>query len=454
MSVTANIILDTRRMKIKSKTYPVKLRVTFQRMSRDFQTIFHLSKEDYTKLSSPRLNHKLQEVKDKIKAIQRSAEDFFNETNAFNFFEFERDFILNNDLFKPRKKLKEPEHIPGSDNFDYAPYRKRFPILSEEHPKPHSISVVYQAYIKMLLQEERIGTALCYQQAYTCIKKFKGNLQFMDITVSYLYQFEKWMLGRGCTRTTIGIKLRSLRAIFNEAIHMNIIRKEKCYPFGKRKYRIPTGRNVKKALEQDHIARIYYEAPASEGERKAKDFWFFCYYGNGMNPKDLIYLKNRDVQEGYIIFIRSKTDRATRSDPKTITVYITQEMWEIIRKWRNPDLHPDSFLFPIMDTSLNPLKQYELVATFTHFINDHMGNIGKRLGIDKKITTIVSRHSFSTQLKRSGASTKFIQEALGHTSERTTENYLNDFAKEIKKQYAEMLTSFKETKLEPTNKPF
>jgi site-specific recombinase XerD len=71
-----------------------------------------------------------------------------------------------------------------------------------------------------------------------------------------------------------------------------------------------------------------------------------------------------------------------------------------------------------------------------------MAKIAHHLNIDKKITTIVSRHSFSTQLNRSGASTEFIQEALGHTDKRTTENYLDSFNKEVKKQYAEVLTLF------------
>ncbi len=72
-----------------------------------------------------------------------------------------------------------------------------------------------------------------------------------------------------------------------------------------------------------------------------------------------------------------------------------------------------------------------------------MKAICDELGIDKKITTIVSRHSFSTQLKRSGVSTEFIQEALGHTSKKTTENYLDSFSKEVKKEFAGLLASFK-----------
>jgi site-specific recombinase XerD len=65
------------------------------------------------------------------------------------------------------------------------------------------------------------------------------------------------------------------------------------------------------------------------------------------------------------------------------------------------------------------------------------------LGIKKKITTYVARHTFSTILKRSGASTEQIQEALGHTDMKTTESYLDSFDKETKKQLASQLTSFK-----------
>ena len=57
--------------------------------------------------------------------------------------------------------------------------------------------------------------------------------------------------------------------------------------------------------------------------------------------------------------------------------------------------------------------------SLVRFINDRMKRIGKRLGIERKLTTIVTRHSFSTQLKRSGASTEFIQEARGHVNKAT-----------------------------------
>ena len=72
-----------------------------------------------------------------------------------------------------------------------------------------------------------------------------------------------------------------------------------------------------------------------------------------------------------------------------------------------------------------------------------MGKIRKKLGIEKKVTTYVARHTFSTIMKRSGVSTEFIQEALGHTNIKTTENYLDGFEKEVKKEYAGKLIAFK-----------
>ena len=72
-----------------------------------------------------------------------------------------------------------------------------------------------------------------------------------------------------------------------------------------------------------------------------------------------------------------------------------------------------------------------------------MAKVQVELGIERKLTTIVSRHTFSTQLKRSGASTEFIQEALGHTDVRTTESYLDSFENNLKKEFSKRLTEFK-----------
>lgn len=84
-----------------------------------------------------------------------------------------------------------------------------------------------------------------------------------------------------------------------------------------------------------------------------------------------------------------------------------------------------------------------MIELFIASINDWMRKIRKILCIEKTVTTYVARHTFSTIMKRSGASTEFIQEALGHTNIKTTENYLDSFEKEVKKEFSSKLTAFK-----------
>jgi len=444
---TISIILDTRRIK-KTNKYPVKLRVTFERVTEYYQTIFDLSKDDYEKLSASRIGSELQTVRDKLKGLERTAEQAVMELDPFTFHDFEKNFILNNKLFRPRQ-MKPELLLETEDKFDHSPFFKKFPILLEDHSKPGTVSMAYVMYIKKLLKEGRIATAVNYHGSYVSIKKFRGDVRFTDITPSYLTQYENWLINQSVSKTTVGMYLRPLRALFNEAIEEGIIKREKCYPFGRRKYRIPTSKNIKKALDLNDIKKIYYYEcdPELESEQRAKDYWLFSYFGNGMNPKDIACLKYKNIHDDYLIFERSKTERAMRSDPKPITVFLTEDMKAIIERWGNKNKSSNKYIFPVMEDGMSPLRQYELLQLFVGFINDWMKRIIKKLGIDKKATTYVARHTFSTVLKRSGASTEYIQEALGHTDVKTTENYLDSFGKEVKREFANRLTSFKKEEM-------
>lgn len=88
---------------------------------------------------------------------------------------------------------------------------------------------------------------------------------------------------------------------------------KKLYPFGKKKYEIPTGTNIKKALTLSDISLIYYykPSPASYAEM-SKDFWIFMYLCNGLNVKDMCLLKYVNIQGEVLEFERAKTARTER----------------------------------------------------------------------------------------------------------------------------------------------
>lgn len=443
MSVSIAIILDTRRMKKKTAKFPAKLRIIHEREPRDYQTIFDLSVEEFNKLRAPRINAELVFIKETFKDLERKADGVVRQLDPFSFSEFEKDFIVNNSLFHQRKSIRKVDNLAPFE-FDVSQYAHRFPIFKQQNVEAGTILATFLSYIDNLLRENRIGSASAYQTSYFAIAKFKGNIKFTSITVSYLNQFEGWMLAQDYSKTTIGIYLRSLRAIFNEAIANGTIKREKCYPFGRRKYQIPTGRNIKKSLSLEDVSKIYYYEPECEQEKRAKDFWLFSYFANGINPKDIAFLKYKNIEGEYLVYERAKTEKSSRSNPKPISVFITDDLWRTIKRWGNQDNDPHNYIFPILKPSLTPMRQYELVELFICSINDWMAKIRQKLKIEKKVTTYVARHTFSTVLKRSGVSTEFIQEALGHTNIRTTENYLDSFEKEVKKEFANKLIAFKD----------
>ncbi len=193
------------------------------------------------------------------------------------------------------------------------------------------------------------------------------------------------------------------------------------------------------------IGKIYYYQPKQDKgiEAKGKAFWLFSYFGNGMNMKDIALLKFKNISGEFLSFERAKTIRSNRSNPKIISVYINDEIKSIITKWSNWDKNKDNYVFPILKPGLTPLQQRDRIKEFTRDVNDGIKIITAAEGIEMHVTTYSARHSFSTVLKRSGASIEFISEALGHTDVKTTESYLDSFENEMKKEFSNSLLAFK-----------
>lgn len=445
MAVSFSVFLDKRRIIRKRLSYPIKLRVIHDRVPKEYQTVHNLDEAAYQKLGASHLSADLLKVKNDLKEIKSTVGEAIRKIDPFDFWVFKRDIIIGNPLFvqKKAKQCIKTVSASGADKFDYSEYYKVFPILTEKHDEIGTISGVYCEYIKKLIREKRIGSAIKYLNSYNVLVKYGGNMHFRDITEDWLRSFETYMIDKGRSRATVGGLLRALRAIFNLADAKKIINKQMCYPFGRHKYLIPVAKRRKKYLELSDIRRIYFNESSCEAEEYAKALWFFLYFGNGMNPKDLTHLKFKDIEGDYFSFYRLKTDFTSRHNPILITVYINDDMHETIERYGNRDRAPDNYVFPFLTKGAKPLEEYFATPRVTQFINDWMKKIGERLNIELKPTTIITRHSFSTVMKRAGASTEFIQEALGHADKRTTEIYLGGFEQEVKKKFAQKLEAFK-----------
>jgi integrase/recombinase XerD len=254
--------------------------------------------------------------------------------------------------------------------------------------------------------------------------------------------YEKWMADKGKKQTTVGIYLRPLRAIFNTAISAGEIEKD-LYPFGKNKYEIPGGGNTKKALDKKDLKALFsYDAEENSPIEKARDFWFLSYMANGMNIRDICELKYSNVENDKFTFIRTKTKRITKKNPKPITVIITDPLRVILNKYSNKNTGPHTYVFPIFTHKMDATEKVRACESFTRFINQHIKKLAEKVGVDTDISTYYARHSHATISVQNGASLEFIQEAFGHQSITTTQNYFAGFDEGKKKENANKLMDF------------
>jgi integrase len=416
IGITTAVILDKRIQK-SDDTYAVKLRVTQSREQKYYPLGKHLSTDDWKLLQEENPKDKeLKRLKLLFAEIEKKATMLIDEMETFSFQEFEKKFNQ-----KPKST---------SD------------VLDAINSKKESLKA-----------EGRLNSADSYKSTHKSFAEFietknRKKLKYSDITTEWLDEYEAWMKAKHSSITTTGIYIRNLRTIFNQAIEGGIVQRE-FYPFGKRKYQIPAGKNIKKALTIEEIKKIFDYIPLNEAERKARDLWLFSYLCNGVNVSDIAKLQYKNLTKKHISFIRSKTEKSTKTSQKQITIIRIPEIDEIIDRWGVKPIESERFIFDLISAGDTPEQQLAKIKQATKTINKYIKRIGNSLVLGHNLTTYTARHSFATVLKRSGAPIEFISESLGHKDLKTTENYLDSFEDDMKESYQKQLLNF--TKKEKTD---
>jgi len=243
------------------------------------------------------------------------------------------------------------------------------------------------------------------------------NIYFSDIDVSWLKQYEAYQRKKGFAENTLGIRFRTLRALYNLAIEEEIVKPE-YYPFKKFKVARLQQETIKRAISKEEIKEVLnYDCKADKYLQLAVDLFSFSYLIGGINFVDIAYLTKENVIDSRLIYKRKKTG-------KLIKLPIHTEAMKYILKYQS--LEP--YLFPIL-SSFHRTDQQKInrIHKIIAKVNHRLKTIGKELNLLINLTTYVARHSYATVLKRSGVSTSIISESLGHSSEKITQIYLDSF---------------------------
>lgn len=238
----------------------------------------------------------------------------------------------------------------------------------------------------------------------------KGEgLKWSELTQRLVCGFAEYLCNRKVSKNSQSFYFRILRAVCNSAR-----RDGHAVPNGLFKD-VYTGKakTKKRALHMDgikHIAAI--DIPNSK-EKLARDLFVFSFMTRGMSMIDIANLTRQNIKEGRLTYKRHKTGKAI--DMEWLCC-----MQKIVDEYKDGNR---SFLFPILqDTGQNTWHEYKKAQLR---INYYLKKLGLRLGLPISLTMYVARHSWATTAKASGVPTAVISDVMGHTSEKTTQIYLD-----------------------------
>lgn len=430
MQVTSvKVSLDTRRQR-RDGTYPVILRLTHKRKTTSIKTGIYIKENDW-------------DAKESV--VKKSATGVANVKR------------LNNEIQK--KKAKALDNILKLEDKANQMPLSILDVKDKIAPSSHAQSFYEygEKLVKDLRKAERIGTARSYEGTLSILKTFnKGNsieknkggnpkkkflldykglnkkvsdLSFEEINYGFLKSFETYHLSFGNGFNSLSVYLRNIRSIYNQAIKEGLADRNH-YPF--QHYKIRSVPTEKRALETEWLKTIIsLKLNAEDACFDERNFFVASYMMYGMNFTDMAYLKKSDIGSERINYRRRKTS-------KLYDIKISDGLRAILHHYINED-PSSSYVFPILKREGAMLQSRDIQWARKRY-NKNLKELASLCGINKNLTSYVSRHSFATQAMLNQVPLNAISAMLGHSSLKTTQIYLDSLPTKTLDDYNALIT--------------
>ena len=249
-----------------------------------------------------------------------------------------------------------------------------------------------------------------YQRSKDLVQKFVkskygvSDIDVNDVSSSFIYNLESYLKFESEYKGTIGIQnnsvvkyFKNFQTVCNYAVKMDLIEKN---PFRKYDGKL----NVTEAtfLTEEELSRIEKKIFSIERLEKVKDIFLFSCY-TGYAPVDAQKLTESNIildsnQQLWIKTERQKTK--TRAN-----VPVLPQTLKIIQKYQ----YSEKGLIPKLSNQK---------------MNAYLKEIADNVGINKKLTYYVARHTFATTVTLgNGIKIENVSAMLGHTTIKQTQHY-------------------------------
>lgn len=401
MVTSVKIILDTRSKK-QDNSSPLKLRIVHDRVSKHISLGHSVLEKDWDEVG--------QHVKASCKQI--------GNVTRFN-------AILHK---QKQRALDIISQLQTEGRLETMSFEEIKRLITAKEVEVKTLAFI-KSIIARLREANKYGNAKVYETLERSVRTFVKGRDFLlrQLTYTWLKNYEAWYLSKGNSVNGLGVHMRTLRAVYNQAVKQKMIGIEH-YPF--KDYSIKNEKTRKRAIANSDLELIRAFEPRTLRETRAKDYFLFSFYMMGASFIDLAFLKVKNITGGRIEYKRRKTGHLH-------SIIISPALQELLDKYLLEKTKED-FILDIIHTD-DPQKQLVNVQDELKRYNRSLKQIAEACGIESKLTSYVSRHSYATIAKRKGVPTAIISEALGHSTEEVTQVYLASFEQDVLDKYHAMI---------------
>ncbi|MEQ8524345.1 site-specific integrase [Gracilimonas sp.] len=287
-------------------------------------------------------------------------------------------------------------------------------------------------YIKDLFAMGSVRRAKNAKVILNQIKAFKKDESFpiQEIDHQFIDDFSTYLkTEQSNASNTIRKKFQRLSHMLKRAKRDGILTVN---PFDE--YKLPAYQKPKKeALSIGQIRKIEkLDLPKGSSIWHTRNYFLFSFYNAGIRFGDLCLLKRKNIVDGRLKYVMSKT--TSNAEPKYKNIKLRDDSYEILERYNYGQMEDESYLFPILDTGKNvndPLIFDREKQSKNAIANKDLKKIAKKAEIDLTLSTHIARHSFANYALKSGMGVYAISKALAHYDLATTESYLKSFDEEL-----------------------
>jgi len=380
------LILDQRRVTNKEK-FPVRFRIWHQNKVAEITTPFKASPTEF----------------------DERRECFID------------NYGFNSELADLRRSLEERLKLIPHEQLQQMSAIHLRNILMKKAASEYTIACFWEEEIERLKQCKRAGGARNYSMSLAAVRKHVNlNIPFALFTARDLLQLESRLASAGMKVNSIGVHMRTFKAICNKAIKQELV-DYAWYPF--RSFTIRKEKTVPRVLTMSEVKKFFeLDIPRTEHIYK---FWCIgklLFMLRGINVRDLINLTPANIKNGRIIYRRAKTG-------KMYSILLMAEAEWIFNQFT--DGHTLLSLVSKQDLQ-NEARLVKIYHQRSKIINKHLRKLGLRIGASEEITSYVFRYTFANIAKQMGYSKDLIAEALGHEyGNKVTGIYLEQFDQKL-----------------------